>query len=571
MSTLSVSQFGAFRFNEVVRFDEVTSYSVTDVAYKEGLFGMRVMVYEPHTNMVKAIYDNNQAENPIESAEFEYIETGCGKFKVKSSRKPSDMSIVRGDRIDIHLMSSHRPWFSGRVIEMPCVDTDKGIYEYKGHGYFELLDRIIVEEVYSYQSLESIIKDLARTYLGNQDIEFFPDRLPASGMSIESVEFDRTTFKETAKLCSELAHNWLYGVNEERQFFFNGRTSRPLARYDNKASQWVGYNLESFELTEKTDDIANVLHVKIGAVSVDKSNFTDFTATDLDSIAFFGERGKVVSAPEIKSQTDAETWADYKLEETAWPEITGKARNLNLAKFAESKEDMLRADGFMRVSLARSGLAAPYYEPLNGYFRYRDIAVTEVQGTNQVKRSFSCRRGGPAGRIELMVQKIGAPGTLTVILERDAVAIETATVAEASIPEWYQWLSIDLGGSMIYGGLTYDIVISAASGDASNYYRVLCSAYDAPFSGAFYASTDSGASYTEDTTKGIIYRISLIHNDEFILEIKKVSYRATPTGGLMADVDLGQIDQPLETRILNLLRSIKAESLLSQSNLEDVA
>ena len=565
-----VSQFGAYRFNEEIRFSEILSYAAPR-PYAEGRFGLEVRVYEPHTNALKAIYSSDQDENPIESVEFEFLESGCGSFTIQTNTAPENLRIRQGDRIDIHLMHTEQPWFSGRITDLPRLDTTWKSFRYQGRGHFDILDKFIVEEEYQSCGVEVVVKDLAAKYLAQEDILFFSDRLMPVGYRIQHVKFDRSSLKDALKKLADLAHNWVFGVNENRELFFSAREGRPLSRYSNKASHWVGYNLGSFQLKEDAKDVVNTVFVKIGAISEEKSNFTDFTLSNLDSIAFYGERGKVICAPELKTQEDAELWADYQLEEIAWPKIKGRAKNLDLTKWVQSKEDLLRAEGFLRVSIARGGMVAPYYEPLNGYFRYKRLGATAIYGTNWLKRSFTCRKSGPLGRIEVMAQRVGAPGDLVLAIKSENTTMASVDVNQSNVKNWYEWVTINLDKVNLYAGIDYSIELKAPSGDASNFYRILYSSYDAPFSGGYYESSDGGSSWTEDTGKAIVYRSYLVHENEFILAVKKVKYRVTPTGGIMADIDVGEIDRPLEDRILNLLRELKAEQLLQQSNVAGLA
>jgi hypothetical protein len=570
MATLSVSQFGAYRFNEAVRFDEAASYSVSPATYLEGRFGMGVYVYEGGICLKKAALTSEQAENPVQSAEFEFVEGGCANFTIKLNENPADLGIREKDRVDIHLMSTVRPWFSGIVQEMPCVNTERREYVIKGHGYRNVFEDIIVESSYTQKDVGYIVKDLVNTYLLTRDVILFPDQIMSSGYTVQSVKFDRVTLAKALKTLTELLQHHVFGVDEERMFFFRPQGGKPIARYSDKASHWVGYNLQSFELKEKTKGISNTLHVKIGTISEENSNFASFTVTSLDSIAFFGERTKVVSAPELKSEDDALCWADNELEKKAWAPITATAKSLKM-DWVTSRDDLLRAEGFMRVSLPRSGLAVPYYEPLNGYYRYEDLGSSDVHGLNWIKRAFTARKGGDLGRIQLMVQKVGSPGNLTVRVKKGTTTLETVNVAQGDIPEWFDWIDFAIEKDTIYKGLEYTVEIYASSGDSSNYYRVLYSSHDATFSGGFYSSSNGGSDWNEDTGKGIIFRSYLIHDDEFVLALKKVKYKATPQGGIEADIDLGEIEQPLPDRILSILRELKAEELLQQSNVEELA
>ena len=565
-----VTQFGAYRFNEVARFNELASYKIV-TAYLEGRFGIRVAVYEPHSGVLKAVYDSQQEKSWLRSIEFEFVESGCGPFAIHVNQRPDVSSnIERGDIIDIYLMSSAGPWFSGRVEDILSVSTSGDRLTYRGHGLSSLLSEIIITEEYENEILSDVVKDLFKKYLSASDIRFFPDQLMLLPYTVRKVGFDRTSMKKALKSCADLAHNYVYGVDEERRVFFRPRMGRPLDRSANKSSQWIGYQLHNFRLKEDTSKITNKLHVKIGKIT-GGSNFAGFSVEDLDSIAFFGEREAVLSAPEIKNEDDARLWAEYQLETRAWPKISGTARNLDLSGWVTSKEDLLRVEGFFRVGIARSGLVSPYYEPLNGYYRWKMLGCTALYGANWLKREFLARVGGQLGRVELMIQKVGSPGDLTVTIKHGSTTLAAINASQSDIPEWFQWSRWDLSDSVtIQKKLIYTIELKAASGDSSNYYRVLYSSYDSPFSGGYYGSADSGGSWTENTDRGLIFRTYLVHADEFILPIKRVRYKADPTDGIRADIDLGEVEMPLEDRVLKILRDIKAESLLQQSNVADL-
>lgn len=562
-----VSQFGAFRFNEAVRFNESLSYDV--IVYTEGYYGLRVAIIDAGTQNLKAVYGSDQEENPVISVEFDHVESGCGSFVLKVNKKPEDLVIERNDRVDIHLMGTDRPWYSGRVQDIPGVSSKLGGWQYGGHGYFEELDNIIVNEDYQNMSVANMVIDLAQTYLGGRDILFFSDQFMSGGYTAQHVQFDRSTFKGALKKLAELAHNYVFGINEDRQLFFRPQEGRPLSRYANKASHWLGYNLDSFELAEDTKKIHNIIHVKIGEISAEDSNFADFILEDLDSIAFFGERAKALTAPELKNQDDAQTWAQYKLEEAAWPMIKGSA-GMDMS-WVTGKEDMLRAEGFLRASLARGGLVTPYYEPLNGYFRYMDIGISPVFGSNWLKREFTCRQVGNLGRVRIMVQRIGSPGNLTVRIKEGTTVLDTVNIGQSQIPDWISWVDFDVAEKELAKSKAYTIEVYASAGDASNYYNIIYSTYDSPFFGAYYSSSSSGSSWSEDTGKGIIFKSYLVHDDEFILAIKKVAYKAAADGSITAKLSLGEMDQPLEDRVLALLRDIQSESLLQQSNVADLS
>lgn len=553
------SQYNGAKFNQA-RFNE--AFVAPDPSQDQLGYRLRVAVYEPFTGVLRAVYGDDMDKNPLQACAFEFVETGCGSFSVTFNAPPQDVEIRRGDRVDIHLLGSPLPWFSGRVNTLPGLSTSDDKTVFKGHGFYEVLDQIRVTEAYTDMPLEDVVADLATHYLTHTDIVFFPNSLPQVGYRVNSVEFDRESLKDALSTLAELANGYVFGVDENREFFFRPREGRPSLQFTNKGSQWVGQHLGGFELGEKSDKVSNYLHIKIGSVDATDGNFADFNVENLDSIAFFGKREAVESAPEINNPADAEQWADHKLAESAWPTITAKAKDLNLTPWVASKDDLIRAEGSMRVSMPRAGLVGPYHEPLAGYYRHHDLGTVLVYGVNRVKRTLTPRMGGKLGRVSILARAVGSPGDLTLAVKRGSAMVAAATV---SLPGWFTWVDMDLEGCQVSAAVEYDLEFYAASGDASNYAELNYCAADSPYSGAYYASTDSGTSYTEDTGKGLCYRAYLLHEDEYILGIKKASYSVS-TGGIMAGFELGALDQPLEDQILSLLRSIKANELLTQSN-----
>ncbi|MFH2098778.1 MAG: hypothetical protein ABIJ95_04640, partial [Pseudomonadota bacterium] len=239
---------------------------------------------------------------------------------------------------------------------------------------------------------------------------------------------------------------------------------------------------------------------------------------------------------------------------------------------------MIRAGEDLRVSMPRGGLAAPYHEPANGYFRWEDLGSSKVYGDNHLKFTFPPRRSGPLGRVEVLVRKVGNPGPLALNVEPDSPGIVPTYqggIPGSGVGDWFAWAACDLSTPCpTRFGTDLRVRLSVplpGLSDSSNYYELLHSSHDAPFSGGFFQSSDGGLNWTGDTGRGVLFRAYLTHAGEFALAVKKVVYTADAAGGIRADVDLGQVDRPLENRILDMLRAIKAGELLAQSNLEDLA
>ncbi|MBW1989747.1 MAG: hypothetical protein JRI97_09385 [Deltaproteobacteria bacterium] len=561
------SQFGATRFSEGRRFSEALSTGPEPVSVKAD-FLLAAVVYDPHTGEKKAVYGSH-GQSPLVSVFFEYVESGCGAFSLTFSARPDEVAIGRGDRVDLHLCGSAAPWFSGKVFRLPGVRTAEGRYQYKGHGYFADLEHILVDKTYGPMPLDDAIQEMASCLPG--EIAWYSDRLPSTGYTLSGARFDRVPLKEALARLAELAGNWTFGVDETRTLYMGPRPQRPSGGWRNAGSLWVGRHLDSFELSEESDKVANTLHVKLGRVSAQKDNFASFTVVDLDSVAFFGQREKVVSAPELDNETDARVWAEHRLRELAWPKLSARARGLDLTGFLRDQHEVLRADRFVRISLLRSGLAAPFFEALNGCFRWTGTGYLSLYGTRFLKREFVCRKSGPLGRVAFMLRRVGSPGPLAVRLLEGSTQVASTSVAQDRVPGWQAWVEADQPGCLLEAGCTYTLELSAAAGDADNRYQVLCTTADAPYSGGCFTSPDAGGSWFEDTGRGLCFRAWLGHVDEYALAVKRVAYTADGEGGLSADLELGELSRPLEDGILQILRSIRREELLAQSNLKQTA
>jgi hypothetical protein len=264
--------------------------------------------------------------SPICSLEFELVSTGCGAFKLTLDRQ-FNQEISYNQRMDIRLFGDRQPWYSGYVQKRPQPGSTDMTLEYSGYGFFQQLDRIVVNKTYENIEIASIVHDLMASMIEPEtDIVYNASKIYSTGYTAEKLAFDYVKAKEAIKTLAEFATNYVYGVDEYRELYF-----KPLRTEINEDSRfWVGYHVLNFRPEEDTDDIINFFYVKGGKMGDTGSNiYTDGNGNpvafkDEQSINTYGMRQDVLSIPSALGGADIVRWAQNELAKRKEPKRSAK-------------------------------------------------------------------------------------------------------------------------------------------------------------------------------------------------------------------------------------------------------
>ena len=121
------------------------------------------------------------------------------------------------------MFNDPRPWWSGYIITRPVEGTTENTFKFVGHGYFNLLEKVLIFGSYSGWEISSIVADIARQVECKIGLQYNANNIINTGYTASYIEFDGVTAKEALKQLSDFAVDYVYGVNEYRQLYFKPR------------------------------------------------------------------------------------------------------------------------------------------------------------------------------------------------------------------------------------------------------------------------------------------------------------------------------------------------------------
>ena len=294
-----------------------------------------------------AIFGAGSESNSLKQLTFEIVETGCGKVELTFNKLPENTELDYKQRIDIHLFNDAQPWYSGYILQRPIKGTTTtDSFKFIGHGYYNLLEKIIVNRTYENMEVSAIVFDIARDIEKKIGLTLNSDKIINTGYTITKIELDHVTAKEALSQLSDFAIDYVYGIDEYRQLYFKPRT----AEINEQARLWVGQHLTKYEPAWNIEDIVNHAYIKGGNVD-DEGEQWLAEVEDKESQKLYKIQEDVLTLPSAYSAEDAERWGESQLTNLAKPKKS--------AKISQVKLEYPRADGtFFVRKLSTQGQAA---------------------------------------------------------------------------------------------------------------------------------------------------------------------------------------------------------------------
>ena len=303
-----------------------TGLPVYDPPVLGALRGYKLIFYD--TSDVKlGEMGSDIKEGTIVTVSFELMTLGCGAFSLVIHDNPN-FSIGYRTRVDIHPYFDTTPWFTGFIQTLPQPGKRRP-YEYTGFGFFEQLDWVTVSESYDTIDIDDIVKDIVQNIVApNTQIIYNAAKVEAVGYEVETLDFYLVSAKDAIQSLADMASGFEFGVDNSREFYF-----RPIDT-DVHYSYWGGKHFQDMEIEENPFTIRNRLFIKVGLIQgighgyiKEGANCIGFEE-DAASIAAYGLREEIVTAPEVLNIDDSREWAKQILSKTKDPEITAKILNV---------------------------------------------------------------------------------------------------------------------------------------------------------------------------------------------------------------------------------------------------
>lgn len=318
-------------------------FNVDIIPYAVGAVGWKIFFYDKSDKTQKVgELSSDIGAGVVGSIKFDLVDTGCGDFEIVLAVDPAELSftVEYNQGIEIYLYHDSNPWYSGYINRMPVSGSLKRPWVIKGAGYFNQLETCIVEQDFTSQEISDIVRDLMTGFVeAKTDIIYADYKIMETDYTVADIRFYHERAKKAIQQLRDLAQNYVFGVDEERELFFNGTdpTVNPAAIFS------VGKHIDTISIDEDSDEVINRVYVKAGNLGGTPKTNIRAVCSDYNSQVIYGIREKVMTAPAIRNDTDAERWGNWQISDLRRPKKKAKI------KWADCSQGLIKAEGKARI------------------------------------------------------------------------------------------------------------------------------------------------------------------------------------------------------------------------------
>ena len=320
---------------------------ITTYTYPLGDVGTKIIIYS--TSGVKIWECSDEiGKNIIKKLSFVLTENGCAEFSFVLNEKPP-VEILDDYRVDIHLFRDANPWFSGYLLDLPEFISSGEEYTYSGIGHNYQLETCRVNQAYNAttfptqadREISEVIKHIITTYVEPETkIVYNASKITATSPAfyVTDMNFDRVPAKKAIQQLADMAQNYVFGVDADREFFF-----KPVdTTLNTNAVKFVGKHLAVFMPRRDVGKIRNLIDVMAGKITSGSNYILTVEDTDSQDDYTGGKpRWAKLSIPSALNSADAQRWANYKLSQLKDP--TRKARISGIELYGKKIEAVGKA------------------------------------------------------------------------------------------------------------------------------------------------------------------------------------------------------------------------------------
>lgn len=211
-------------------------------------------------------------------------------------------------------------WFTGFATSIPEVDTESASIAVEGNGFWHKLKTVIVNEAYTAQTLDYIIKDIASTYLST-DLQVLYDVAKIATPSVTGidVEFNDKRLDEVFDSLLDICNadfstaQYRYFVDEERELNF------ALISTVVSGALFEGFDYQNPNVERVADKLINKI-LAYRTTAADK-NEVEFVASysDADSVSNHGEQAQKLTFPDYIVTAGIQRVAESLIERFRYP------------------------------------------------------------------------------------------------------------------------------------------------------------------------------------------------------------------------------------------------------------
>jgi hypothetical protein len=279
--------------------------------------GIQLFIMSPSGERLAILSDSDESGQILNAKITEKKIGGVDKFSFNIPRSV-DVPITRNTECYFYITGEL--WKSGYIKEIPKPDQTDPVLTIRGDGFHKRLSKKIINETYSAQTLDHIVKDIANNYFGSElGVYYDVGKIDTPSISSITIEFiDKDLFKvfetllEIANYDYENAKYRFY-VDNERYFVFE------LISEDFQTKLFEGYQFQAPEISVDNSKILN----KILAFRTELADpdVVEYVATyqDTESQGRFGLFEKKITFPDYIDSTTIEKICTYLLIRKSFP------------------------------------------------------------------------------------------------------------------------------------------------------------------------------------------------------------------------------------------------------------
>lgn len=254
-------------------------------------FSYELRIYNTSGTKVAEIVGDIE-HTTLSALEFELLQNGgCGAFSFTLADEYTDATIDYNYRVEMSFYTQPNRWFSGLITEVPKKGTDT-TWKYSGYGYFKQLEFIRINTSHTAQEISATATAILDLVTPDTDIVKDTDKIEDTGYTTAAtLKWERIKARSCFKTLAELATDYEFGVDEERDFYFRAISTTVLEKF------WIGKHLTAFDPKENQDNLCNRLYIRCGRLT----DGTDYVLyrENAASQSTYGLREDVVRAPEF--------------------------------------------------------------------------------------------------------------------------------------------------------------------------------------------------------------------------------------------------------------------------------
>jgi len=263
--------------------------------------GLQLKIFSPTDDLLGIISDTDESGSLLDIVISENEVGGVHSFSFKVKK---DLVMPITENAECYFYISGTLWFVGYVVDIPKPDQEDLFLLISGNGFYRRLEKKVINDDYTTQTLLAIIQDVGNTYLG-ADVNVFYNvaKIDVPSIANITIEFkDKNLFDVYSRLLSIANKDWdsakyRFYVDNEKELVFEQINETIIKNL------FEGYDFQKPDVSQDTSKIINkVLAFRTTVADPKTAEFVD-TYEDTESQGRFGIFGKKITFPDFADTT----------------------------------------------------------------------------------------------------------------------------------------------------------------------------------------------------------------------------------------------------------------------------